>query len=170
VILRSQTLQQDTLQSDSQRKCLFKQPIPPLQVRLEHHDPDYKPSPPIPLSSSQSHKKKPGPKPKPLTERAVVNKPVKRLQRRYSREKKIQVITFLARRKEVKPRERQNRRRTGPDDSDAALETDALTYGDVTFQEASQFFKIPVATLSDWWQSRDDILANKRREKHDGGA
>ena len=144
-------------------------PRPPLQT-ISSNTIVFEPTTQPPSTPHPPPKKKPGPKPKPLTERAVANKPVKRLQRSYSREKKIQVITFLAQHKKVKTRERQNRRRTGTDDSHAALKTDALTYRDVTLREASQFFKIPVATLSNWWQLRDDILANKRRGSRDGVA
>ncbi|EAQ84094.1 predicted protein [Chaetomium globosum CBS 148.51] len=56
-------------------------------------------------------KKKPGPKPKSLIDRKVVEKPVKRQQRSYSRERKLQVLTFLLHHKMIQTRQRQQRRR-----------------------------------------------------------
>jgi hypothetical protein len=49
-------------------------------------------------------RKKPGPKPHSLLDRKATDKPVKCLQRSYSREKKIQVLTFLVHHKVVRSR------------------------------------------------------------------
>jgi hypothetical protein len=110
-------------------------------------------------------RKKPGPKPKPLLDRQAVDKPVKRLLRSYSREKKIQVLTFLLHHKMVRSRlVQQRRRRQGASEADAFLSVDQLTYRDVTLEEAAAFFKIPLATVGRWWVGREAILQNKDRE------
>jgi hypothetical protein len=104
-------------------------------------------------------KKKPGPKPKSLVDRKAIDKPVKRLQRSYSREKKIQVLTFLLHHKMVRSRlAQQRRRRQGASETDALLTMDLLTYRDVTLEEAAAFFKIPLATVGRWWAGREAIL------------
>jgi hypothetical protein len=83
-------------------------------------------------------KKKPGPKPKSLVDCKAIDKPVKRLQRSYSREKKIQVLTFLLHHKMVRSRvAQQRRRRQGASETDALLTMDLLTYRDVTLEEAA---------------------------------
>jgi hypothetical protein len=93
-------------------------------------------------------RKKPSPKPKSLLDRNAVNKPVKRLQRSYSREKKIQVLTFLLHHRIVRSRlAQQPRRRQGASEADAFLSVDLLTYRDITLKEAAAFFKIPLATV-----------------------
>jgi hypothetical protein len=110
-------------------------------------------------------RKKPGPKPKSLLDRNAVDKPVKRLQRSYSREKKIQVLTFLLHHKMVRSRlAQQRRRRQGASEADAFLSVDLLTYRDVTLEEAAAFFKIPLATVGYWWARREAILQDKDRE------
>jgi hypothetical protein len=93
-----------------------------------------------------------------------VDKPVKRLQRSYSREKKIQVLTFLAHHKVVRARQRQQRRRDGASEADTVLSIDVLLYRDVTLEEAGAFFKIPVSTIHNWWARREAILQNNSRE------
>jgi hypothetical protein len=111
-----------------------------------------------------SVRKKPGPKPKSLLDRKAVDKPVKRLQRTYSREKKIQVLTFLVHHKVVRARQRQQRRRDGASEADALLSIDVLLYRDVTLEEAGAFSKIPVTTIYNWWARREAILQNNSRE------
>jgi hypothetical protein len=100
-------------------------------------------------------RKKPGPKPKSLLDRKAVDKPVKRQRRSYSREKKIQVLTFLLHHKMIRSRITQQRRsRQGTNEADAFLSVDLLTYRDVTLEEAAAFFKIPVSTrLVDYTRS-----------------
>jgi hypothetical protein len=110
-------------------------------------------------------RKKPGPKPKSLLDRKAVEKPVKRQQRSYSREKKIQVLTFLVHHKVVRSRiTQQRRRRQGACEADALLSVDLLTYRDVTLDEAGAFFKIPVRTIGGWWARREAVLQNNSRE------
>jgi hypothetical protein len=122
------------------------------------------PRQPLQSLSANTVRKKPGPKPKPLLDRKAVDKPVKRQQRSYSREKKIQVLTFLLHHKMVRTRQRQRRRRDGASEADALLLTDVLVYRDVTLEETSVFFKIPVTTVYNWWARRDAILQNNSRE------
>jgi hypothetical protein len=114
---------------------------------------------PKPKPLTDRIKKKPGPKPKPLSERIPVTKPVTRIQRTYSKEEKIQVLTFLTNHKMLRTRTQISRRRSGAD-----VTVDSLTYRDVTFQEASDFFKIPASTISHWWTARNEILQNQGRE------
>lgn len=92
-------------------------------------------------------KKKPRPKPKSLLDRKAVDKPVKRLQRSYSRKEKIQVVTFLLHHKmERSSLPQQRRRRQGASETDAFLSMDLLPYRDVTLEESAAFFKILLAT------------------------
>jgi hypothetical protein len=87
------------------------------------------------------------------------------LQRSYSREKKIQVITFLVHHKVVRSRlTQQRRRREGASEADVLLSMDLLTYRDVTLEEAAAFFKIPVRTVGGWWAKREAIVQNNSRE------
>ncbi|KXX81553.1 hypothetical protein MMYC01_202720 [Madurella mycetomatis] len=109
-------------------------------------------------------RKKPGPKPKSLLDRKAVDKPIKRPQRSYSREKKIQVLTFLLHHKQVRTRQIQERRRNGASEADILLSTDLLRYRDVTLEEAGVFFKIPVSTIGRWWTKREEILQDNCRE------
>ena len=109
-------------------------------------------------------RKKPRPKPKPLLDRKAVDKPVKRQQRSYSREKKIQVLTFLLHHKVVRSAGQQRRRREGASEADASLPVDRLIYRDVTLEEAAAFFKIPIRTAGGWWAQRDTILQRNSRE------
>jgi len=99
-----------------------------------------------------------------LLDRKAVDKPVKRQQRSYSREKKIQVLTFLLHHKVVRSAGQQRRRREGASEADASLPVDRLIYRDVTLEEAAAFFKIPIRTAGGWWAQRDTILQRNSRE------
>ncbi|KAK3897949.1 hypothetical protein C8A05DRAFT_19382 [Staphylotrichum tortipilum] len=104
-------------------------------------------------------RKKPGPKPKSLLDRKAVDKLVKRQQRSYSRENKVQVLTFLLHHKVVRvPLAQQRRRRQGSSEADAILSVDLVAYRDVTLEEAAAFFKIPPDTVGSWWARREAIL------------
>ena len=75
---------------------------------------------------------RPGPKPKPLNERLYKPpKPIQRIQRSYSRERKIDVILF-----------REHHR---------VLDTSTRLYQPPTFEQIAAFWKIPESTIQGWW-------------------
>ena len=89
---------------------------------------------------------RPGPKPKPLNER--IYKPpkgIKRVERSYSRERKIEVILF-----------RMNHRIQL-----ITPITRLVYYRPPTFKEMEGFWKIPEQTMCDWWKNREKILQSK---------
>jgi hypothetical protein len=89
---------------------------------------------------------RPGPKPKPLSERLYKPpKPIQRIQRSYSRERKIEVILF-----------REHHRIQSIN-----LDTGLLVYRPPTFQQMSAFWKIPEDTIRGWWKSRETIIKSK---------
>ena len=91
---------------------------------------------------------RPGPKPKPLSERLLVYKPpkpIQRIERSYSRERKIEVILF-----------RKHHRVQSID-----LDTGLLVYRPPTFLQMQAFWKIPDETIRRWWNSQDTILKSK---------
>ena len=89
---------------------------------------------------------RPGPKPKPLHERKYKPpKPIKRIERSYSRERKIEVILF-----------RQHHRVQSID-----LDTGLIVYLPPTFLQMADFWKIPSETIRDWWRSRETIINSK---------
>jgi hypothetical protein len=89
---------------------------------------------------------RPGPKPKPLNERSYKpSKPIQRVQRSYSRERKIEVILF-----------RKHHRI-----QDIDLDTGLLIYRPPTFLEVAAFWKIPDSTIRGWWQDQETILKSK---------
>jgi Tc5 transposase DNA-binding domain len=89
---------------------------------------------------------RPGPKPKPLSERPYKPpKPIQRIERSYSRERKIEVILF-----------REHHRIQSID-----LDTGLLVYKLPTLQETADFWKIPYQTIRGWWNSRETIIKSK---------
>ena len=91
---------------------------------------------------------RPGPKPKPLSERLLSGvykppKPIQRIERSYSRERKIEVILF-----------REYHR---------VLDTSTRLYRPPTFEQIAAFWKIPETTIRGWWDSQDTIIESKSR-------
>jgi len=85
---------------------------------------------------------RPGPKPKPLSERLYKPpKPIQRIQRSYSRERKIEVILF-----------REHHR---------VLDTSTGLYQPPTFEQIAAFWKIPESTIRGWWDNQDTIIESK---------
>ncbi|KAF8417272.1 hypothetical protein BGX38DRAFT_1070071, partial [Terfezia claveryi] len=86
---------------------------------------------------------RPGPKPKCLESRVYkVRGPIQRVQRSYSREKKIEVLMFLIHHRLPK-------------------DNDQDEYRCPTQTEASQWFKIPQRTIAQWWKNRVQIVGQK---------
>jgi hypothetical protein len=87
-----------------------------------------------------------GPKPKPLNER--IYKPpkgIQRIERSYSKERKIEVILF-----------RMNHRIQL-----ITPITQLVYYRPPTFKEMESFWKIPEPTMYGWWKNREKILQSK---------
>ncbi|KAK0656152.1 hypothetical protein B0T16DRAFT_398713 [Cercophora newfieldiana] len=114
-------------------------------------------------------KKRKGPKPKPLSEKVegwTWDKPKARKERSYTRDRKIEVIMYLVKHKikEVRSYRRVARRRIGQYPGDGDLEPEMGPDGQMiwhrapTYAEASEFWKIPTATISNWWEHREKIL------------
>ncbi|KAK4154655.1 hypothetical protein C8A00DRAFT_32548 [Chaetomidium leptoderma] len=116
-------------------------------------------------------RKRPGPAPKPLSER-LKNRPpkqVKRVERSYTRERKIEVLVYLLNH-QVRVLDdrlrRVPRRRVGqPHESNELAEPvvqeengEFVWYRAPTYAEASDFWKIPTPTIQGWWDSRKKLL------------
>ncbi|RFU25261.1 hypothetical protein B7463_g11085, partial [Scytalidium lignicola] len=106
---------------------------------------------------------KPGPKPKPLEERIYKprSQPVTSARRSFTRERKIEVLKYLFHHKVIatsSPHYQKPRVRFGMPES--IITVDGVTYQAVTTEEASQFWKIPVSTIKQWWLKREEILAD----------
>ncbi|CAK7563638.1 MAG: hypothetical protein SEPTF4163_001508 [Sporothrix epigloea] len=98
---------------------------------------------------------KPGPKPKPLDQRQyTVSKPVLRVERSYSNDKRRDVLAYLYNERVYDPcssmKVRQGMYRHPSDQ-----------YREVTYREASIYFKIPKSTITKWWLQRERILGGK---------
>ena len=88
----------------------------------------------------------PGLKPKPLSKRLYKPpKPIQRIERSYSRERKIEVILF-----------REHHRVQSID-----LDTGLPIYQLPTFQQMAAFWKIPEDTIRGWWNNRNTIIESK---------
>ncbi|KAK4459110.1 hypothetical protein QBC42DRAFT_143010, partial [Cladorrhinum samala] len=120
------------------------------------------------LTQKGTERKKPGPAPKPLSER-LKNKPlkqVKRIERSYTRERKVEVLLYLLQHRVPDPRPRKvPRRRIGqPHEEELTQPMVANEYGELvwyrapTYSEASEFWKIPTPTIQGWWDAREKIL------------
>jgi hypothetical protein len=89
---------------------------------------------------------RPGPKPKSLSERPYKPpKPIRRIERSYSRERKIEVILF-----------RQNHIIQAIDPN-----TGLIIYRPPTFREMESFWKIPDETIRRWWNNKEAIIQSK---------
>jgi hypothetical protein len=84
----------------------------------------------------------PGPKPKPLSERPYKPpKPIQRIERSYSRERKIEVILFR--------------------EHHQVLDTSTRLYRPPTFKQIAAFWKIPEDTIRGWWNIQNTIIESK---------
>jgi hypothetical protein len=86
---------------------------------------------------------RPGPKPKPLNERLLSKpqKPIQRIERSYSRERKIEVILFQ--------------------EHHQVLDPNTRLYRPPTFEQIAAFWKIPENTIRGWWNNQDAIIKSK---------
>jgi len=117
--------------------------LQPLSVSDPRHLPGTKRA--IPATPRAKMKLRPGRKPKPLEERVYRHVgPIQRVERTYSREKKVEVLMFLTHHRV-------------PKDSHC----DWLEYRPPTQMEASKWFKIPQRTIACWWRDRVDIIGQK---------
>jgi hypothetical protein len=90
--------------------------------------------------------KRPGPTPKPLANRQVKTlRQISRVERSYSRSKKIEVLTFILHHRVF--------------DLTSFKSRDG--YRPPSVHEASRFFKIPVQTIRNWIKAQDTIISGK---------
>ncbi|PHH67786.1 hypothetical protein CDD82_1128 [Ophiocordyceps australis] len=103
---------------------------------------------------SASGRKKRGPKAKPPTERAVRSaKPVQRVERSYSSQKRDQVLVFM-----------EQQRVHDPGSRSAGADGYRRPYS----REAAEYFKIPMSTIHTWWQMRRKKMAQEAGGGCDG--
>src|SRR3569833_1931006 len=114
-------------------------------------------APLVPISAN-IQRKQPGPKPKPLHERKTLSfKPVTRVERSYKHQKRVEVLLFLLNYRLTGTPGRGGPHRQGlPDSQDG--------FHPPTFFEASQFFKIPEATIKSWWKNGTSLCIRKINE------
>ncbi|KXX78290.1 hypothetical protein MMYC01_206505 [Madurella mycetomatis] len=120
------------------------------------------------LTLKAAEKKRSGPAPKPLTEGLRTNpaKQIRRVERSYSRERKIEVLLYLLNHRvpDVRPRRVPRRRIGQPHEQELTrpmvrTETgEYVWYRAPTYAEASEFWKIPTPTIQGWWDSREKLL------------
>lgn len=116
-------------------------------------------------------RKRPGPAPKPLSER-LKSKPlkqVKRIERSYTRERKIEVLNYLLNhrvpdgRRTTAPRRRIGQppaqELVSPPPTVREENGEYVWYRAPTYAEASDFWKIPTPTIQGWWDRRKKLLA-----------
>ncbi|KAK4187958.1 hypothetical protein QBC35DRAFT_368659, partial [Podospora australis] len=121
-----------------------------------------------PLTQKGLPRKKPGPAPKPLSERLMQKslKPVRRVERSYPKERKIEVLLYLLNHRvpDARPRKVPRRRIGQPHESELTQPMvrdengELVWYRAPTYAEASEFWKIPTPTIQGWWDSRDKLL------------
>ncbi|KAK0668121.1 hypothetical protein QBC41DRAFT_394543 [Cercophora samala] len=121
-----------------------------------------------PLTLKGVERKKPGPAPKPLSEKlkAKALKQIKRVERSYTRERKIEVLLYLLTHRVPDQGPRKTpRRRIGQPQEDCSTQPvvenengELVWYRAPTYAEASAFWKIPTPTIQGWWDSRDKLL------------
>ncbi|KAM7196080.1 hypothetical protein V8F33_006372 [Rhypophila sp. PSN 637] len=127
------------------------------------------PAPPKyrPYTKKGLPRKRPGPAPKPKHELAKWKnkKPLRRVERSYPLERKIEVLMFLLNHRitETEPPQRAPRRRLGqPPECEASYtitETGQRLYHRApTYAEASAWYKVPMPTIHGWWDNREKIL------------
>ncbi|EGS23646.1 uncharacterized protein CTHT_0003420 [Thermochaetoides thermophila DSM 1495] len=112
------------------------------------------------LSATGLPRKKSGPQPKPLKE-------IKRVERTYTRERKIEVLMYLLNhrvpdKRDLKhvPRARLGQPHGFDRNKDLVQTEDGewVWYRPPTYAEASAFWKIPMPTICGWWESRKKLL------------
>ena len=122
-----------------------------------------------PLTLKGLPRKKPGPVPKPLSERLKGKpmKPLRRVERSYTRERKIEVLMYLLNHRIPDNRHRRQvpRSRVGQsheqDWTQSMIQNESGEYvwhRAPTYAEASQFWKIPTPTIQGWWDSRKKLF------------
>ncbi|RFU28389.1 hypothetical protein B7463_g7932, partial [Scytalidium lignicola] len=111
---------------------------------------------------------KKGPKIKPLEKRTYTPrlKPITSARQSYTKERKIEVLKFLLYHKVVVTPSTTYQRfkaRSGmPSEPEPVNPFNSITrYRSVTFEEASEFWKIAYGTIKRWWLEKDKILAGK---------
>ncbi|KAF2186694.1 hypothetical protein K469DRAFT_726176 [Zopfia rhizophila CBS 207.26] len=113
------------------------------------------------IQHAQPPKKRPGPKPTPLDARPYKqHKPISRIERSYSRERKIEVLLFL-----IHHRVKDDQRRRARAGCANVELSDGTVYRPPTTAEASAYWKIPDRTIRAWWQQRDKIVESKARSR-----
>lgn len=132
-----------------------------------------------PLTVKGVERKKPGPAPKPLSEKlkAKALKQIKRVERSYTRERKIEVLLYLLTHRVPDSGPRKTpRRRIGQPQEDCSTQPvvenengELVWYRAPTYAEASDFWKIPTPTIQGWWDSRDKLLEGTGIEVHKVG-
>lgn len=90
----------------------------------------------------KAERRKPGPKPKPLEERSLpIIKPYQRIERSYTRERKIQILCFLFHYQVLFV------------DADGVEKTRGIKHSEV-----ASIFLVPRCTSSTWWVERNKII------------
>ena len=118
---------------------------------------DKMPLQPIPTNAVRP-RLKPGRKPKPVEDRTPPpSRPVQRVERTYSRQRKIEVVLFLMHhfiptKPLLDPNHQKPRIRSG--DLPPPLEG----FRRPTYDEGQEYWKIPRTTIIRWWGNRDSIV------------
>lgn len=109
----------------------------------------------MPLQEISPNIRRPGPKPKPLAERPYKpSKSVIRIQRSYSREKKICVLQFLLHHRIPRESNEKLKRSMVPESGeDSQLRAP-------TIHEASKYFRIPPNNIARWYRNQDKIVGS----------
>ncbi|KFA79687.1 hypothetical protein S40288_10060 [Stachybotrys chartarum IBT 40288] len=103
--------------------------------------------------TSLPRRKRSGPKSKSLEARGITKsvKPVSRIERTFSRKKRLDVLAFLTNHR-IYDIDRSLRHRIRREDA----VTD-YPYRQPTIKEASSYFNIPPSTIQGWWRKKDSI-------------
>ncbi|KAJ2895615.1 hypothetical protein MKZ38_006290 [Zalerion maritima] len=119
--------------------------------------------------------KKPGPKPKSFVDKQLKpRQPLVRSQQSYPKSRKIEVVLWMCRTRLPEPRgfhaAANVRVSAGAGHYRHVLDgmdpKGAAVFRPPSLAETYNFWKIPTATINQWWSKRDDLLANDWR-KHD---
>ncbi|KAK4234662.1 hypothetical protein C8A03DRAFT_18485, partial [Achaetomium macrosporum] len=109
-----------------------------------------------PNARTPAPRRRRGPKTTPLAQRAPskVFKPIQRIERTFSRQKKIEVLSFLHHHRIYNPERRLDfRLRSGTQDNG--------DYRPPTLAGASVFFQIARSTIKTWWKNLEAIVEGK---------
>lgn len=107
-----------------------------------------------------------GPIPKPLAEKVKLwkfDKPRARHGITYPLERKMEVLVFLVKKCFADPYTKRKRARVGQQLDDDAVHATApdgreFLVRPPTYQEAAEWWHIPLGTIQKWWDNRDKIL------------